>query len=182
MIYKLPWITHGNLSSNPDSNLSTSVCFLPGGRQYGCSPQQILCHSASPKTPTGDHRRSLLHGAWTAHSVLQIDSLQTHQDHFLQRWSSRGTASTGNVGKVIRALWETRIHWWVQLNHIPPCRFSTTNSSLSETHASSWRKTISQGSLTLWCRNATTRASSVLTSQRGWAFFYLTFLKKKKIT
>lgn len=41
----------------------------------------------------------------------------------------------------------------------------------SETLASNWRKTTSQALLISLFKNATTHASSVQTSQRGWAFY-----------
>lgn len=51
------------------------------------------------------------------------------------------------------------------------CRFCIMSSWPSETLASNWRKTTSQALLILLFKNATTRASSVQTSQRGWAFY-----------
>lgn len=98
------FVASGNQTTIPDSAafncdtpfLSLSLS-LPGGRQYGCSSQQILCHSASPETQAGNHRRFVLHGSRTANPVLQVDPVQAHQDHFLQRWSSWGTVAAGNT-------------------------------------------------------------------------------------
>lgn len=76
------------------ASLSLSL-FHSGGRQHGCPPQQILCHCAGPKTQAGGHSGSCLNGAGITHSVLQVNPLQAHQDHFLQRWSFRGPVQTG---------------------------------------------------------------------------------------
>ncbi len=60
------------------------VCVCIGGGQYGRSSQQVLRYCARPAAQTGSDSGLGLYGARVTHSVLQVHSLQTHQNHLLQ--------------------------------------------------------------------------------------------------
>lgn len=63
-----------SLSLNP----AAPPLSFPGGREYGCPPQQVLCHCAGPEAQAGGHPGLGLHGAGIANSVLQVNPLQAH--------------------------------------------------------------------------------------------------------
>ena len=84
-----------SLSLSFPHSLSLSPSLPPGGRQYGCPPQPVLCHGSGPEAQAGNHRGPLLYGERAADPVLQVDPLQTHQDHLLQGRSSGGPATPG---------------------------------------------------------------------------------------
>ena len=67
----------------------------PGGWQHGRPSQQVLCHSSGPEAQARGHPGPGLHGAGAAHPVLQVNSLQAHQDHLLQGRSFRRPVQTG---------------------------------------------------------------------------------------
>lgn len=67
-----------------------------GGGQHGRTSQQVLRHRAGAAAPAGGHPGLGLHGARAPHPVLQIDPLQTYQDHLLQGRRVGGAVQTGD--------------------------------------------------------------------------------------
>lgn len=77
-----------------------NVCLsLPqlGCWQHGRPPQQILRHGARAAASSGHHPGPGHHGERAAHPVLQIHSLQAHQNHLLSRRHLWGPVQPGHL-------------------------------------------------------------------------------------
>lgn len=68
-----------------------------GGGQHGRTSQQVLRHGAGAAAQAGGHPGLGLNGARAPYPVLQIDPLQTHQDHLLQGRRVGGAVPTGDI-------------------------------------------------------------------------------------